>query len=95
MIIWNILWPFGIIYGRLYSLWEFVIFFPIWKILTKKNLATLMLSLDAIYNKKEFDIFTVGNLAILMWRQGDQIGRIFFRLLCDSLLWVVLSKLQK
>jgi hypothetical protein len=42
MTIWNILWPFGIIYGRLgNSLWSFVLFFPIWNVGTKKNLATL------------------------------------------------------
>jgi hypothetical protein len=28
----------------LYSLWKFVIFFPIWNVWTRKNLATLLLS---------------------------------------------------
>jgi hypothetical protein len=41
MTIWNILWTFGIIYCRWYSLWSFVIFLPIWYVWTKKNLATL------------------------------------------------------
>jgi hypothetical protein len=36
MTIWNTLWPFG-----MYSLWSFVIFFPIWNVWIKKNLATL------------------------------------------------------
>jgi hypothetical protein len=43
MTIWNILRPFGIIYGRfgICSLWSFGVFFPFWYIWTKKNLATL------------------------------------------------------
>jgi hypothetical protein len=39
MTIWNILGPFGIIYG---ILWSFGIFFSFWYVWTKKNLATLM-----------------------------------------------------
>jgi hypothetical protein len=39
MVIWNILRPYGIIYGRL---WSFGIFFLIWYVLTKKDLATLV-----------------------------------------------------
>jgi hypothetical protein len=45
--IWNILRPFGIIYGRLVpipSLWSFGIFSPFWYVCTKKNLATLAIS---------------------------------------------------
>jgi hypothetical protein len=34
-VIWNNLWPFGIVCGHLY------IFFPFWYVWTKKNLATL------------------------------------------------------
>jgi hypothetical protein len=35
MAIWYNLWPFGIVCGHLLN------FFPIWKVWTKKNLATL------------------------------------------------------
>jgi hypothetical protein len=45
---WYILGPFGIFKSLLvyfmdiwYSLWSFVIFFPIWNVWTKKKLATL------------------------------------------------------
>jgi hypothetical protein len=49
MPIWNIFWPFGIIYGPL------VLFVVIWNIcpnfecLTKKNLATLMQGCHRVY----------------------------------------------
>jgi hypothetical protein len=40
MTIWNILWPL-VFMAVWYYLWSFVIFFPIWNVWTKKNLATL------------------------------------------------------
>jgi hypothetical protein len=44
MTIWNILWTFGIIYGRLvYVVCGHLLYFlPIWNVWTKKNLATLL-----------------------------------------------------
>jgi hypothetical protein len=42
MTIWNILGPFTIIIVVCYSLWSFVIFFPMLNVRTKKNLATLL-----------------------------------------------------
>jgi hypothetical protein len=46
---WYVLWPFVIFYGHCVyftafwsSLWSFGIFFPIWNVWTKKNLATLL-----------------------------------------------------
>jgi hypothetical protein len=46
---WYIFWPFVIFYGHCVyftafwsSLWYFGIFFPIWNVWTKKNLATLV-----------------------------------------------------
>jgi hypothetical protein len=41
MTIWNILWPFVLIYGRLVYVVCGVIFLPFWYVWTKKNLATL------------------------------------------------------
>jgi hypothetical protein len=44
MTIWNSLWPFGIIYGRLVcigSVWSFGIYSPFWYVWAKQNLATL------------------------------------------------------
>jgi hypothetical protein len=40
MTIWNILWPFGIIYGRLVLFVVICYIFPIWNVWTKTNLAT-------------------------------------------------------
>jgi hypothetical protein len=45
MTIGNILWPFGIIYGRLVFVvcGHLLYFFPIWDVWTEKKLATLVL----------------------------------------------------
>jgi hypothetical protein len=41
MIVWDILWPFGMMYSSFCcSLWSFGTFFPFWYVWTKKNLAT-------------------------------------------------------
>jgi hypothetical protein len=45
MTIGNIIWPLGIIYSR-FSLLSYGIFFPFWYVWTKKNLATLTLSIQ-------------------------------------------------
>jgi hypothetical protein len=41
MTIWNILWPFDIIYGRLVQFVVIWYIFSLWFVLTMKNLATL------------------------------------------------------
>jgi hypothetical protein len=42
MIIWNILWPFGIFKVIWCILWSFGIFFPFWYAWTEKNLAAMV-----------------------------------------------------
>jgi hypothetical protein len=41
MTIWNVLWPFDIIYGRLVQFVVIWYIFSFWFVLTMKNLATL------------------------------------------------------
>jgi hypothetical protein len=48
MIIWNFKLPFGIIFGRLVYLQSFGIFFPIWFVWSKKNLAITQLKKIAV-----------------------------------------------
>jgi hypothetical protein len=43
--IWNILRPFGILYGRLVIKWQFDIFSPILVYCVEKNLAALLSTL--------------------------------------------------
>jgi hypothetical protein len=42
MIIWNMSWPFGIMYGSLVKFVVIWYIFPFWYVWTKKNLATML-----------------------------------------------------
>jgi hypothetical protein len=44
MVLWNILWSFGIFYGHLVMLWKFGVFPLVLVNCVKKNLATLRLA---------------------------------------------------